>query len=351
MYPIQGSYIRTGNYNPQQQGNAAGFLQGTGNGLQVTGNPQQAGGNLQVTDNPQDWGPAMITGHSQGGIVGQNSAINNAGGGWGAAARAAAAQYDQSIGNTQKAIDRLGSQLNSGFSSIDASYQNALNQLLLGKNRAEKQYGDTKLETGKNYVAGKNTIGANAGNTLNSLQRLLGMRGAGGSSAANISAPQAVGRQATLQRNDLSNTYGSNVRGLETNWNNYLTDYGNQVEGSKSQREQQRQGLQSQIDSNRASLLQTLAQLAGQKASALGGNAVGAAQPYLDQANAVLDRTANYVTAPINYAVKAYEAPSLEKYTVNPNAAPTVQGQSAANDYFSPYLAALLGKRQTNLAG
>lgn len=256
------------------------------------------------------------------------------------------ASYDQSIGNVNSALGRLGAQFNSGASGIDSSYQNALNQLLLGKNQSNATYTTNKQQTSKDYIGAKNSIGANAGSSLNSLLRLLGSRGAGGGSAATVSAPGAVARQATQQRGDVGNTFGSNNQALDTNWNNYLTGYDNQVSSANNQRDQQKSELQRSIDNNRASLLQTLAQLSGQRAQAAGGNATGAAQPYLDQANSVLDRTANYSTAPISYQTQAYNAPELSKYTTNPNATPTYQGQSQTNDFFSPYLSALLGKKQ-----
>lgn len=254
-------------------------------------------------------------------------------------------QFDQGIGNVQSAINRLGSQYNSGVSGIDSSYQNALNQLLLGRNQAQSSY-DTNVQQNKtDYVGGKNSIRSQAGSALNGLLRLLGSRGAGGSSAATITAPGAVARQATLQQNELSNTFGSNARSLDTNWNNYLTGYTNQVNSATGQRDQNKAQFQREIDANRDSLLRTLATLSGQRASAAGGNPVAAAQPYLDQANQLADRNANYNVAPISYQTQAYNAPELSRYTSTP-ATPTLQGQSQSNDYYSPYLAALLGKKQ-----
>lgn len=259
--------------------------------------------------------------------------------------------YSQGISNTQAAIDRLGRQQNSGYSGIDASYTNALNQLLLGKNQANKQYDTTKQQTATDYVGGKNTIRSNAGNSLNGLLRLLGSRGAGGSSAATITAPGAVARQATLQQTGLGSTFAQNNQALDTNWGNYMTGYGNEVNSAKTQREQERQSLEQNISSNRATLLQTLAGLVGQKAAATGGNPSGAAAPYLARANSVLDSISNYRVKPIAYKTQAYNAPSLGSYTVDPNAAPTYQGQGQTNDYTSPYLAALLKKQQPAFAG
>jgi len=253
-------------------------------------------------------------------------------------------QYNQAIANTQAAYDRTGTQLNSGYGTIDSSYQNALNQLLLGKNQAQQTYNDNTLASGQNYVGGKNTVRSNAGSALNGLLRLLGSRGAGGGSAANVVAPGAVARTATLQSSDLANTYGQNRRALDTNWGNYMSGYNNQVTGAAAQKDTARQGLESQIATNRASLLQTLADLTNAKNNNTSG------QTYLDQANAILNQAANVSAAPINYQTQAYTAPTLASYTTSPNPTPTFNGQAATNDYTSPYLQALLGKKQPAVA-
>lgn len=250
------------------------------------------------------------------------------------------AAYNQAMANTQSAINRLPDQFNSGVSGIDSSYQNAINQLLGGYNQANQTYNQNKQTAATDYVGAKNTIGVNAGNAINSLHRLLGSRGASGGSAYNIAAPQAVVQQGTQQRNDVSNTFAKNQQGLDQTWGNYKIGYDNQVAGAGNQRDQAKQTLQSQIDTNRASLLQSLAQLTSQQSGA------GAAQPYLDQANALLDKTANYSTPAINYQTQAYTPPSLASYNTNPVGQVSGGSTQAGNDYFSPYLSALLGKKQ-----
>jgi len=252
--------------------------------------------------------------------------------------------YDQGINNINTGIGRLDTQRNSGLSGIDSSYQNALSQLLLGRNRGQQSYDTNVQDTRTGYVKAKNTIGAQAGQALNGLQRLLGSRGAGGGSAYNIAAPQAVARGATLQRADVGGDFSKNMQALDTNWNNFLQDYGNQVSGAGSQRDQAKQGLEGSIATNRGTLLQQLAQLQAQRAQAAGGNPAQAAQPYVDQANQALDQAANYTVAPINYQTQAYQAPSLASY--NPTPQPTASFSKQNSDYFSPYLASLLGKKQ-----
>lgn len=256
-----------------------------------------------------------------------------------------AAAYDQAINNTQAQYDRQGNILNSGYSDISSSLQNALNQLLLNRNRGETSYKENKQTSATDYVGAKNQIGSQAGESINGLQRLLGARGAGGSSAYLQAAPQAVTRGATLQRGTAANQFGANSRALDSNYNNFLIDYGNQVNSANSQSGQQRKSLESSIDTNRASLLQSLAQLQAQKAEALGGSTTAASQPYLDQANSILDHLSNYQTAPINYQTNAYQAPSLASYQTAAN--PTAQFNSnAGGDYYSPFLQSLLGKKQ-----
>lgn len=263
-----------------------------------------------------------------------------------AADQATITQYNQAIDNTNAAINRLPGQLNSGISGIDSSYQNALAQLLGAKNQGEQTYDQSKQTNATNFVGAKNTIGADAGDTLNSLRRLLGSRGAGGGSAYNISAPEAVAGAATTQRAGAGNSFAQNQQGLDQNWGQYLLGYNNQVSSAGNQRDQQKQSLQGSIDTNRATLLQSLAQLQSQRDQASGGNGVNAAQPYLDQANALLDKTANYTTNPIAYQTQAYQAPALASYDTTAQATPQYSGGAGGSDYFSPYLAALLGKKQ-----
>jgi hypothetical protein len=258
-------------------------------------------------------------------------------------------QYDQGIGQVNAAIGNLPGQQQSANSKIESSYQDALATLLGAKNQANTAYTGNKTQTAKDYIGAKNTIGASAGNTLNGLLRLLGSRGAGGSSAALITAPGAVTRQATQQRSDVGNTFGANNQSLDTNWHNYLEGYGNQVKSAGKQREEQISGNQDAFNSQKATLLQQLAQLSGQKAAYTGGNAAAASQPYLNQANSLLSTVGKFNYTPVGYETQAYNAPDLGKYTFN-SATPTVQGQSPTNDYVSPYLAALLGKKQQTVA-
>jgi hypothetical protein len=263
-------------------------------------------------------------------------------GGYSAAELAQQAANNQAIGNINSAIGRLGTQQASGNQGIDNAYNTALQQLLLGKNQGELSYNQGKQTNATNYVQNKNAIGANAGEALNGIQRLLGSRGAGGSSAYNTVAPGAVARGATLQRADAGQNFGANQQGLDTNWNQYMTGYNNSVTGAGAQRDEQKRTLNDSITQNNASLLQQLASL-----QAGAGNSAGA-QPYLDQANSLLDRLATSAPAQINYNTQAYTPPSISSYSATPTS--TSYNQQNGGDYFSPFLQTLLGKKQPSLA-
>ena len=211
------------------------------------------------------WGTPVSTGGAGGGPTAPAAPVID----W-----QAVAAYDQGIGNVNTQLGQIPGQRNVGLSNIDTSYNSALNQLLqgkarsqtaydttsgqakqdydlakslaaqgygtqssqalqdytLGKANAKNTYDTTKLQTGQDYVGAKNTIGSQAGTALNSLLRLLGSRGAGGGSAYNISAPGAVARQATIQRNDVGHQFGRNQQALDTTYNTgiqgFNTTYG-----------------------------------------------------------------------------------------------------------------------------
>lgn len=257
------------------------------------------------------------------------------------------ASLNQSISNTQGQLNNLGAQQGAGNADINTSLNQALQTLLQGKSQAQQSYNQGVQSDKNSYIQGKNTIGANAGSTLNGLLRLLGSRGAGGGSAYNISAPGAVDRQASLQRSDLSNTFGQNEQNLNQNWGTWLQGYNDNVANTNANAKQKQADLAHNIALGKANLLQTLA---GYQAQV--GQGAGAYQGNLDQANQILAQEAGYQSvAPQQITTNAYQAPTAASYTTNPNATPTFQGQGATNDYFSPALSALLNKKQPAAVG
>lgn len=258
------------------------------------------------------------------------------------------AAYQQGIDNVNTHIGQLDNQLNIGNQNIDTGFNSNLNKLTQAKANNQAQYDTTKQQTTQDFVTNKNTIGSNAGSSINSLQRLLGARGAGGSSAAVFNAPQAVLQEAAQQRAGAGQTFGRNNQGLDTNWNSYVQGFNNDVTDLGNQRDNQRHGLRAQIDTTRASLLNSLATLTGQKTAAQGGNAVAASQPFLDQANTLGAQADQLGLQSPVYQVNptTYQTPSLESYTGGQFAAPQYGGSNALTDSVSPFLSLLLGNNK-----
>jgi hypothetical protein len=133
------------------------------------------------------------------------------------------------------------------------------------------------------------------------------------------------------------------MQDVDTGWNNYLQGYGESVQDVNNQGLTQKNTLEDTYKSNKASILQQIAQLTANKTGSIAG-----AQPYIDQANQLLGQVGRTANPTFNYNTQAYQAPSLGSYTAS-RTTPTFQGQQQGNDFTSPYLQALLGKKKTNL--
>lgn len=252
------------------------------------------------------------------------------------------AGYDIGIQNLQNSINNLGGQRDSGYRQADAQWQDAINTLLNSRNQAENTYNNDKKTAQTDFIQGKNSVGMNAGNLLRGIQRLLGSRGAGGSSDARVAAPDAIGRLASQQFSEQGNIFKKNNSELDTGWGNYGLQYEGQRKSADAQRTNNRTNVDNAVNERLADFQGKLALLQGQRAAATGGNGGVAAAHALAAANAAAGRAANYTIAPTVVNTPAYATPSLDTYKVDPITA-TAHGQAPGNDYSSPYLAALLG--------
>lgn len=302
-------------------------------------NPGSGGLDTSTLANGIDTGAS--SGYTGGGGVTYTQGVNDP---------ATLSAYAANIGAIQNALSRLDNQAAIGNQNIDTGYNQNLTQLNNAKATNQNAYQTSKNQTGQDFVTAKNTIGSFAGNSLNGLERLLAARGAGGSSAALYQAPQAVAQQASQQRSQAGQTFGQNNQNLDTNWNNYLTDYQNSINGLNSQHTNQQHALQAQIDTTRSSLLQSLASLLNQQSAATSGTASDQAQPLLDQSNALLGQADQLGLQVPTYQVSNanYQAPSLASYSVNPFATPQASQQDALTQSVTPYLSLLLGSANRN---
>lgn len=243
------------------------------------------------------------------------------------------------IDQVNNSLGRLPTQLQIAQGNIQGQYGTNLNELNSGETAAKGQYQQGSNQNTQNYVANKNTISGNASSGLHSLLRLLGLHGAGGSSDYSQAAPQAIATQAAQQRSGAGQTFGQNQQGLDTNWNNYESGVGQSKQKLNDWLSTQLNSAQSQSDTARSGLLQSLAGL--QSSQSL-------AQPYIDQSNGLLNDVDQLAKLNPTYDGKAptYTAPNVASYQVNPLAPIQQNGGagSALDSVTSPFWSLLQDK-------
>jgi hypothetical protein len=257
-----------------------------------------------------------------------------------AAARAAAdtaAQYDALIRQLQGQEGRLDAQLNVGLGNITNSYNQGENRLNQGRDIDRRNY-DTSTSLNMNqYSQTRTGIMNNTRATNNALQRLLGINGAGNSSAAYEQAPYAAGLQGTQNLSQAQMTYGNNRNALDTSWNDAELSYNNNLEDLKNQRYGQENSLRSSIAQTRASLLDRLSEAQTNKAVAGGASWAGAqaAQGGLQsRINGLLDSIVGlgnqYANPVLRTGDVTFKAPTLGGFSLGGNRgisqAPGAQG-------------------------
>lgn len=257
------------------------------------------------------------------------------------------ALIDSQISSTQSALERLLSQRNIGYGNIDASTQEARNKLMQERAIAERDYGLKKDQSAQDYTNTRAGLRANAGGQYTALQRLLGGAGAGRSSAAQIVAPFAVGREAAQRFGEVQDQFGRNNQAMDISYGDTSRQFDDYNQGLDRQREQKRRELESGILQNEAGLQDTLAQLISTKTSNAGGDVMSAIAPQQSRIQQILGQIDQLSTvAPVQaQGSVAYNAPELAQYDYSQFSTPET-GQGGAQDYVSPLTALLSSKKK-----
>lgn len=254
--------------------------------------------------------------------------------------------YDQAINNNQSATGALDTQLNTGYGNIDTDYNNQVAALDKAFNRNTQDYTTNKINTTKENQSARSNIDFATGQRANALQRLLGSKGAGSSSAARVAAPYAAAVEGTQQLNQVGDAYAQNMTGLDTTYKKYSEDVADSRTSLEAQKKTNRAELERTVAQKRQELLTNLATLQAQRAQAAGGNPVAASQATFNQVNALNQTIAGLgksFAGRVTAANPNYVAPELSKYTYNPQS--TIGGvNNGANQQIAPYLNLVQGK-------
>lgn len=248
-------------------------------------------------------------------------------------------QYDQSISLLQDSLNRLGTQKGIAQGNVNKQYGTQVNELNTAKANSNKQYDTSTLQNKQSNRTSKNAILDQQSSGLRGLLSMLGAYGAVGSDLG--VAGNAVADDATMKRSGASQTYAQNQQGLDTNWNNFLSEWSNSKKKVDDWKTQQLNNVEQQSLASRQDLLTRLADYRGQRAAAMGGSYSGGAAGNLAEARGLSGRIDQLGAINPTYNGKApvYNAPTLASYAT-PQQAQIAMG-GAGSTSANPYLALL----------
>lgn len=238
------------------------------------------------------------------------------------------AYWDDQMANADRQLGRIPEQERILRENAENSYQSAYNRLVGDKATTERDFNTTKTRAVEDNVQAKNTINSGVRNQNAGLQRLLGSRGAGNSSAAQILAPFAAAKVGNQQRQQVQTAYGRNMQGLDTAWGDYNKDWDESAGDLVTQRDNSiTQGVAG-LRQTEADLLESKGNAAVQRNQAGGqsySQARNARQPYSDRIKALIGQIdAAGALKTFTPKTAAYKAPELSSYTYDRYGAPQI---------------------------
>lgn len=295
-----------------------------------------------VQKNTQTQAPASNTQNLTSGNSGQYSGSYSSGGG-SVAVDPAVAAYNAQANQYQDAYNALDGQLQAGIGNLQNGYNSNLNTLNDNNAVATRNYNTSVGQNTQNFLSTKNNINTTTRNNANSLQRLLGLNGAGNSSAATEAAPYAAALQGSQNLNGAQTTYANNQANLDTSFGDTKRAYEQKLKDLDQSLFAGKQGLQSQIAQQRVNLLN---QITGAKT--LAGDTSGNNQ----RSQQVKDLLASLTGLSNNYASPVqvdtnlnYTAPTAQDYSLGSQAVASNGQSGAASDIANPFLSLLTQKR------
>lgn len=238
------------------------------------------------------------------------------------------AYWQDQMNNADQQLARIPIQEQVGNQNIDNSYNSAYNRLVGDKETTNRDYTTKRSQTIEDNTTAKAGINESVRNQNTALQRLLGGKGAGGSSAATILAPFAAASQGNKQRQQVQTTFGRNLSGLDTSWGDYQKDWDTSAGDLAAQRDAERNKLKSGLAQTEASIQEEKANAAVQRQQAGGASyqsARNARTPYISRIQSLIQQIDALGNTPtFTPQAVAYKAPDMASYTYDRYAAPSV---------------------------
>lgn len=262
-----------------------------------------------------------------------------------------AAYWGDQIGALQRLLQSTETQKGQGLSNIESGYNTSVDRTKQQESQGLRDYATKREDTTNDKVAAFGNIDTKARNAYDSLMRVLGLGNAGVSSAAQIVAPTAVSREATQQRTSTNQTFGRNIRNIDTAEGDFKIKVANALADLLTQKNSKTEDFLRGILEQEASTNQSLSDAITQKAIAEGGSyrsAAGARAPYQAKVSGIqstLDNLFNqYKTPAFQTADVQPTAPDLSQYLVDPIKVAAANANPGVDPSLLPYFASLKEK-------
>lgn len=255
--------------------------------------------------------------------------------------------YDGEIGRLNSILGTYGTSRDQGKASVQDWYNSQYNSTSDDKARASRDFAQSResAQTGRQKAYGEVDTGARTLN--NSVRRILGLAGAGNSSASKFAAPNAISRDASGKRANVTDTYGRNLRGIDQAEGDTNLSFENVFSDLLASKKQKEGDVERNILEQEQGTYGNLANLASQKSAYNGGGygeQVAARAPYQQEYDSRTGRIAalfDQYRTPVAVRDAKISTANLADYKVDKSAI----AQNGNSGEYSPY-SRFLKKRQ-----
>lgn len=250
--------------------------------------------------------------------------------------------YQSGIDQTRGLIDSLSAREQTAMEALLDSFKRGRERQDVSYRDNEADYTKTSDRLVRENAQKKSQIDNSVRSNTTALQRLLGSRGAGSSSASQLVVPHAVAQDGTSQRAQATQTYVDNKDTADTNWNRYRREAEQARLDSEADLENGKRDTQAQFAERGIEARQKLQELETNLASARGGDkaAISRASSLTSEINALQQkiaaaaaRTQSRVVRADDPAFKSTEVKAMEdngaSLAQNPQQDPNYDATSA----------------------
>lgn len=231
--------------------------------------------------------------------------------------------------------------LNNGLTQLGDSYNKEVQGTNARQAQATQDFGIKREDTTRAKESALTRTNENARTLAEGLRRRLGLASGSGSSAFKFAAPGAVAKIATENRTGVLENFGTNFRDLATSENRAKTQFEELLASLAEQKNTRESDFRSGILEKKSQIDGNLAEVARQRALALGGGYTqvkAAMAPYtgaIDSRQAEIDGLFNRFRTPFTQKAVDTSMPTLRDYMVD--RANIKAGQPGPQDPTAPY--------------